>query len=42
MSKIRKYLNETGFISIFEKALRSSAEGIFYIEEVKSVIGEIK
>ena len=42
LSKIRKYLNKKGFVSIFEKALQSSAQGIFYIEEVKSVIGEIK
>ncbi|HOV13017.1 MAG TPA: type II secretion system protein GspE, partial [Spirochaetota bacterium] len=42
VSNMRKYLRENGFVSLFENGLKSSAEGVVFIDEIKSVIGEIK
>jgi type IV pilus assembly protein PilB len=42
IAKIRKHLKDKGFVSIFEKGLAASAEGIFFLDEVKSTINEIK
>ncbi len=42
ISKIRKNLSENGFVTIFEKGLRAAVEGNFFLEEVKSVIGEVR
>lgn len=42
IAKIREYLRQNGFVSVFEKALREAAKGKFFLEEVKSVIGEIR
>jgi len=42
ISKLREYLIESGYVSMFEKGLRNVVNGTFFIEEIKSVIGEIK
>jgi len=42
VSVIRKYLNDNGFRSLFSKALEKAALGFVFVEEVKSIIGEVK
>jgi type IV pilus assembly protein PilB len=42
ISAIRNYLNEMGYKTIFEKGLIKAVEGIVFLDEIKSVIGEIK
>ena len=41
-SNMRKYLKENNFISLFENGLNACKNGIVFIDEIKSVIGEIK
>lgn len=38
--KIRKYLKEKNFISIFQKGLKKIAEGEFFLDEIKSIIND--
>ncbi len=42
ISKIRKYLKENGFVSIFEKGLQEAINGNVFLDEAKSVINEDK
>lgn len=42
VSNMRRYLRGNNFISLFENGLKSSAEGVVFLDEIKSVIGEIK
>ena len=42
ISTVRKYLKSNGFISIFEKGLRVCKDGLYFLDEVKSVINEVK
>lgn len=42
ISKIRRHLIDIGYKSMFYKALHGAVNGDFFIEEVKSVIGELK
>ena len=42
MIEMRDYLKSKNFKTIFEKGLDAAVNGEVYLEEVKSIIGEIK
>jgi type IV pilus assembly protein PilB len=42
ISLIRNYLKENGYVSIFQSGLKKAVEGAVFLDEIKSVIGEIK
>lgn len=42
LAVIRNYLKQNKFISLFEKGLSGCRDGYVFIDEIKSVIGEIK
>ena len=42
ISVIRKYLTDNGFVPMFMKSMIKAVEGEFFLEEIKSIVGEFR